>query len=246
MTISLRSVAENCLGLNRPFSLVRDFFGYPFYDNQQTFPSTLSFRTQARLAEGESFNLSIFLVGHENDFSGVVTRTQVRTIQFIIQRVRNIYAQMNMGVRIIYWRRIGTSAAGGYPAILNRAEAVNLADDFSGPNDGIDAFLVQSIGDAGGWCNQDGPCNKNSSDDLTGVVMRIGGSGTGSRNFSGILLAHELGHYLGLSSGNSLNNLMGQDVLPPPGVDELSGNSTGITNAQAEIIRSHCFVNPPC
>lgn len=241
MAESLKSVASSCLSLTPPFSVVRDFFGYPFYDDQQTFNQPLSLKRQMELAQGEAYNLSIFLVGHENDFSGVVTLAQVRSIQFAIQRAREIYGQIDLGIRVIYWRRIGTVEAGGYPNIANRAEAENLTDDFSGPNDGIDSFFVQTIGDAGGWCNQDGPCDKDSKDDLTGVVVAL----TFSDAFLGVLFSHELGHYLGLPSGTSDSNLMGQDTNND-GIDELSLNSTGITNAQAIIMKGHCFVNPPC
>ena len=56
-----------------------------------------------------------------------------------------------------------------------------------------------------------GPCDKDSSDDLTGAVLEV----SGSRRFTGVLLAHEVGHYLGLGTGTSPTNLMGVDQVPP-------------------------------
>jgi hypothetical protein len=65
------------------------------------------------------------------------------------------------------------------------------------------------------------------------------------RRRTGILLAHELGHYLGLPGGSSLTNLMG---LAPAGggADDLTDESTQITSSQAADMRDHCFVLPAC
>ena len=52
--------------------------------------------------------------------------------------------------------------------ITDRPEAVDLTDDFSGPNDGIDVFYVQSILNAGGWSTTPGPCDKDAKDEMTG------------------------------------------------------------------------------
>lgn len=127
---------------------------------------------------------------------------------------------------------------GGYADITDRAEAGNLTDDWSGPPGGIDVFLVQSIGDADGWSNVDGPCDKSSSDELTGVVMEV----TGSRRFTGVLLAHEVGHYLGLGTGTASTNVMGVDSNGD-GIDELNNNSSGLTNSQRATMSVHCSVS---
>ena len=49
---------------------------------------------------------------------------------------------------------------GNYVIITDRPEAVDLTDDFSGPNDGIDVFYVQSILNAGGWSTTPGPATR--------------------------------------------------------------------------------------
>jgi hypothetical protein len=96
-------------------------------------------------------------------------------------------------------------------------------------------------GDAGGWSNVEGQCNKNSKDGLTGAVLVI----SGSRRFTGILLAHGVAHYLGLSHTNSATNLMGVDSNGD-GIAELTINSTQLTTSQRSTIRSHCSVLDPC
>ena len=97
---------------------------------------------------------------------------------------------------------------------------------------------MQSIGDADGWSNVEGPCDKNSSDDLTGAVLEV----SGSRRITGILLAHEVGHYLGLSTGPSATNVMGVDANGD-GIDEIGASSTQLTDAQGTTMRSHCSVS---
>ena len=138
-------------------------------------------------------------------------------------------------------RRIGAAAVGNYTIITNGAEATDLTDDFSGPNDGIDVFWVQSVLNAGGFSNSDGPCDKDEKDERTGAVLEV----SGSRRFTGVLLAHEVGHYLGLGTGPGIGNLMGTDP-DGDGIDSINSNSTAITNAQANTMRSGCWVRAAC
>jgi hypothetical protein len=191
------------------------------------------------MIEGESINLSMFLVGYD-DFSGDDTLDDITKVQYAIQIARDLYAQAGLGIRKIYWRRISVAEAGNYTIISDSAEAEDLTDDFSGPNDGIDVFWVQSILPAGGFCNKQGSCDKDSKDDLTGVVIEL----NRRRRRTGILLGHEVGHYLGLGGGSSSTNIMG--VAGQGGVDDVDDVSTGITSSQANTMRAHCFVRPAC
>ena len=52
--------------------------------------------------EGRAINICIFLVGHENDFSGVVTLAQVIAVQQAMQTMRDLYGQVNLGVRTLF------------------------------------------------------------------------------------------------------------------------------------------------
>jgi hypothetical protein len=260
--ISLRRVAKDCLGLSGTIAVDRDVYGYIFRDSSgrrfgalqtasnppERLPDTLpgtgeptarSLRQHLESIRGKSINLSIFMVGYDN-FSGTNTLDDLTKVQYAIQIARDIYTQANLGIRKIYWARISLVEAGNYPNITDRAEAEDLTDDFSGDNDGIDAFWVQTIDDAGGWCNEEGPCDKDSSDSLTGVVIQL----NRRRRRAGILLAHELAHYLGLPGGSSNTNLMG--VSSASGVDDLDDVSTQITSSQANDMRDHCFVLPAC
>lgn len=254
--VSLKQIAQNCLGISGSYSVNRDVYGYVFSDGSNRLfgqlqgsdtlpasglPRRRSLRAHLESIQGLSINLSIFLVDHENDFSGAVSLDDVTKIQYAIQVTRDVYAQASLGVRRLYWRRIGAAEAGNYTIITNGAEATDLTDDFSGPNDGIDVFWVQSVLNAGGFSNSDGPCDKDAKDERTGAVLEV----SGSRRFTGVLLAHEVGHYLGLGTGPSSNNLMGTDP-DGDGIDSISSTSTNITTAQANTMRSGCWVRATC
>ena len=256
MALSLRDIASRCLGINGPFSVNNDVYGYIFRETDgtmfgalqasDTLPGTSTARdrslgTHLQTISGRATDLVLILVGHVDDFSGTFSRDDATKVQYAVQIARDLYAQQALGIRRLNWQQIPEANVGGYADITNRAEAGNLTDDWSGPPGGIDVFLVQSIGDADGWSNQEGPCDKNSSDDLTGVVMEV----SGSRRSTGILLAHEVGHYLGLGTGPASTNLMGVDSNGD-GVDEINDNSTGLTDAQGTTMRRHCTVNGPC
>jgi hypothetical protein len=253
MVLSLRDVARRYLGVTGAMSVNRDVYGYVYRDSDGSLfgalqagdilPGSGTARTRSlqrhlQTISGRAFDLVAIFVGHENDFSGSFSRDDATKVQYAIQIARDLYAQQNVGIRRIIWQRIPQANVGGYADILDRAEAGNLTDDFSGPPGGIDVFFVQSIGDADGWSNVEGPCDKDSSDDLTGAVLEV----SGSRRFTGILLGHEVGHYLGLGTGPSATNLMGVDSNGD-GVDELSNQSTGLTDAQGTTMRRHCSVN---
>lgn len=239
--ISVRATAADCLGVHPPFSVNSGLYGYIFRDASGSVGITQprSVRQQLDLMRGRSINLCIFLVGHENDFSGVVTLAQVISVQVAMQTVRDLYAQVGLGVRTLFWRRIGTADVGNYTIITDRPEAVDLTDDFSGPNDGIDVFYVQSILNAGGWSTIKGSCDKDAKDTMTGTVIEL------SSGILGILTAHEVGHYLGLVHGSTITNVMGVDSNGD-GIGELDSTSTNLTGSQGTTMRSHCSVRSAC
>ena len=239
--LSVRSTAASCLGVQPPFSVNTHLYGYLFRDQNGTvgIAQPRSVKRQLELMKGSAINLSIFLVGHENDFSGVVTLAQIVSAQAALQTVRDLYGQVGLGVRTIFWRRIELSSAGNYTIITDRPEAEDLTDDFSGPNDGIDVFYVQSILNAGGWSTVGGSCDKDEKDEMTGVVIEL------SSSILGILTAHEVGHYLGLSHSNTITNVMGVDSNGD-GIGELDSTSTNLTSSQGSTMRSHCAVRGAC
>lgn len=253
MVLSLRDVAQRCLGVTGTMSVNNDVFGYIFRDTNGKMFGTLgagdilpgsgtatnrSLLRHLQTINGSAFDMVPIFVGHENDFSGTFSRDDATKVQYAIQIARDIYAQQDVGIRGLNWQRIPQADVGGYANLTDRAEAHDLTDDWSGPPGGIDVFFVQSIGDAAGWSNRNGPCNKNSIFGLTGAVLEV----SSTRRFTGIFVAHEVGHYLGLGTGPSPTNVMGVDT-DGDGIDEVNSNSTGLTAAQGTTMRSHCSVD---
>jgi hypothetical protein len=255
-TLSVRQIAQSCLGKTGNLSVNSDVYGYIFREadgsvfgtlgGNDTLPgsgqaTTRSLRRHLETISGNATDLVLILVGHENDFSGATDRDDATKVQYCVQVTRDLYAQVNVGIRRLNWQRIPLADADGYVDILDGAEAEDLTDDWNGPNGGIDVFWVQSIGDAGGWSNVDGPCDKDSKDGRTGAVLEL----SGSRRFTGVLLGHEVGHYLGLSHTNSQANMMGDDS-DGDGIGSINSNSTAISASEGNTMRSHCSVHGPC
>jgi hypothetical protein len=225
MPISLRDVAQSCLGKSTPLSMRWDVFG--FYSNPEL---ELSLRRQLELAQGEGLNLNLILVAEE-DF----TWADIEEIQFAVQYMRNIYDDEGICVRKIRWQVISAADAGGYATINSGSEAFDLTDDWNGPDGGyLDVFIVRNMtGGAGGWSTVDSPCSKDDKDEMTGTVNAL----NFSRETSGIIFAHEAGHYLGLNHHSNHGNFMHANA---------SGGSTNITSAQGSTMRSHCYVRVVC
>lgn len=254
-TLSVRHIAQHCLGVAGTVSINSDVYGYIFRDTDGSLfgtlsgdtlpgsgqPTTRSLKRHLQVISGKSTNLVVILVGHEKGFSGAVSRDDVTKIQYAIQVARDLYAQVDLGIRRLSWQRIPIADANGYVNIADGGEAEDLTDDWNGPGGGVDVFWVQSIGDAGGWSNAEGPCDKDSKDGRTGAVIEV----SGGRRFTGVLLAHEVGHYLGLSHTNSISNMMGADTNND-GIGEINSNSTQITAGQGTTMRRHCSISGAC
>lgn len=234
--VSLRQLCADCLDETGNISIRGDLFGYIWGPIDRD----LKVLEHIKRIRGKSINICCFLVGHEPGFGGSFTAAQAIHAQRSIDVMREIYAQVPLGVRKIYWRYINEADAAPYLSV-NAGGATDLTEDYSGPNDGIDVFWVQTVTDAGGWSNSNGPCNKDAKG-RTGAVLRVG---TGTGDFTGILLAHEVGHYLTLGHANSLSNLMGADTNND-GIGELTNNSRNITNSQGDDMLDSCWVRNAC
>nr|WP_281719605.1 hypothetical protein [Nitrosomonas nitrosa] len=237
MEISIRDTCAECLEKTGTISIYRHLFGYPWGRINRD----LRVRRHIENIRGTSINLCVFFVGHEPDFDGTFTQAQAITTQHSIDIMREIYEQANIGVRRIFWRYIPDEQAMPYLSI-NASGATDLTEAYSGPNDGIDLFMVQNISDAGGWSNSNGPCDKNDNG-RTGAVVDVNASS--NDDFMGILVAHEVGHYLELVHTNSATNLMGVDTNND-GIGELTLNSRDLTNSQINTMLDSCWIRDPC
>lgn len=236
MAESIRHACQHCLSKTGTLRVRRDLFGYPWGGIDRD----LRIRRHIERIRGEAINLCVFFVGHEPGFAGTFTQAQAISTQHAIDLMREIYEQADLGVRKIFWRYIDDDDAASFLAV-NASGATDLTEAYSGPNNGIDLFMVQNVTDAGGWSNSNGPCDKDDKG-RTGAVVQVT---TTPDDFLGILVAHEVGHYLGLVHTNSATNLMGVDSNND-GIGELTQNSRDITSGQGSTMRSSCWVRNAC
>lgn len=218
--VSLRQSAE-CIGISGTFSVLRDYFGYI------SIPKPLSVRTQILRLKQKHIHMNLILVGES------FTNADQREIDAAVQFTRDTYATVDLGVGRVLRFFITTAEANGRDSIGTDSEARSLPDEFSVDNNAMDIFFVLTYaGKTIGLSGVDGSCDKNAKG-MDGSVVAIEGAG----NTSGIVLAHEAGHYLGLGHVNSVGNLMNGDASKAGG---------SLTLEQGSNMRDHCFVRGAC
>ncbi|MDQ6877666.1 MAG: hypothetical protein M3082_08180 [Candidatus Dormibacteraeota bacterium] len=219
---------------------------YGFYDSKKDMTIEITMRRQDGTAVAGSitartmfrFGVNVTEVAGEDftsqEFSDLVTAANV---------TRSIYERRDLTFDIDY-RYIPHDRVGPYEIITTFDEFHNLLSDWSGPdtNDNIDAFIVQAIAIAGTSIDGidgsiPGPTSHAGPD--SGVIASKTGfvDGSGSRRLSsaylGMLIGHELGHYLGLVHVSGAGNLM----LPSSGTTD-----TNLTYGQYKTMIGHGWV----
>lgn len=220
---SLKAMAS-CINLANPnnFHVVRDFFGY-----LRGAPQQLSLLTQVRRLQDKHIHLNCIRVGSDQ-----FTNSDLAEIDSAVQFTRNNYAQVNIGIGRVEHYFITTAQAGGRENIDSNSEAASLTDEWTVDNDAYDVFFVLTYaGTTIGLSRVNGPCNKDAAG-MDGSVVAI----EGSPNTTGYVLAHEVGHYMGLDHRDNDNNLMFGSV-PNGGI---------LTNSQGSDMGDHCFVKSSC
>ncbi len=139
---------------------------------------------------------------------------------------RSIYERRDV-THDIDRRLIHSADSGSFGVINSESEARDLFEQWSGPGNNIDVFVVHDIvgtGFDGLAGNIPGPTSHNGRD--SGVVVSKSGfvDGTGQKRlhvaYLGMLIGHEVGHYLGLVHVNDAGNLM----LPSSGENDTNLN----------------------
>ncbi len=120
-------------------------------------------------------------------------------------------------------------------------EADDLRDDWSSPNDSwLDVWCVETLSgpacaaSVGGFSPVNGPTGKGGSN--SGVIIKMSSANlatTGGRNLMGIIIAHEVAHFLGLNHDGNAANFMAANT---------GGSNTAITHAQYVDMTDHGFV----
>ena len=218
---SLSSIAA-CIGITGSFSTSRDFFGF-----MRGAPSDVSVATQIQRLKGRHAHMNFIRVGSDQ-----FTNNDLAEMDAALQFTRDTYAQVSLGVGRIEHFVISTAQADGADNIDNDDEAEELTNDWTVPNSALDIFWVLTYATSTiGLSRVDGPCDKDAKG-MDGSVVAI----EGSPNTTGFVLAHEAGHYLGLSHTTSSGNLMFGTVP----------NGGNLTSSQGSNMRDHCFTKPGC
>lgn len=252
MTATVKQIL-GCIGVDTggTVSVLRDGFGFirarvPT-DPDTTVTAQVSLLTQLRACQGESINLNVIRVGYDA-LPAATADDDLEKLDYAVYKCRNVWAQASVGVaRVQHWF-IDQADANGRDDIGSADEQEALADEWSVPNNGIDAFVVRTI--SAGFIGRspiDGACDKDSKDD--GL---LGGDST--RSFDGLArtFAHEVGHYLTLehnhggrpdcpSTTAGQNNLMAQTRCALSTRD-----STLLTGGQSSDARGHCMSRVRC
>jgi hypothetical protein len=168
-------------------------------------------------------SLNIIRVGSEQ-----FTANDETTIAFAINYTRAIYGSVGLSIDRLEDYVITNAQAGGYAVIDQDSEAESLTSQWTVHNNAIDVFVVKLyVGGTAGLSPTKGPCNKDLPFPyMTGVVVELVDVLTNQ------VLAHEVGHYLGLEHETDTTNLMYKDV-PNGGL---------LTFLQGIKMSTHCFV----
>lgn len=235
---SLRGAAQT-IGVDGSFSVVHDFFRF-----LHGVPGRVSLGAHTTALHGPRINLNLIRVAAEH-FTG----TDVQSVDTAIQDIRDIYAQVDLGVNVDHFVIEGADAE-GFRVLTKQSRVNKLMKTFRGPGDrNIDVFFVLTFeveGSIGQSAGPDSPtdCEDKDKRGRRGVVVGINFAGTGlgafgtfdsniARSLLGLLTAHEVGHLLlGPDHSSDPNNLM------RAGGEEL-------TPAQGETIHGSCAVHEP-
>jgi hypothetical protein len=224
----------NCIGLSGKISVIYDFFGLPVAPSFK-----LSLLQQVQRLKDKYINLNMFEMGPD-----LYTDGEYLDIANAIFGMREIYAQANLGIGRIKHTAISSTVAPNRVTMDNDAETATLANEYPFDKDAINVFFVQlytSENSFVGISDIKGACDKPVAGARNGVIVSLQ-----APKKTYYILAHEVGHYLGLchaddkdcsTKTDDKNNLMIHAGVNVPAT---------LTPDQVHTMRDHCFVKAGC
>jgi hypothetical protein len=227
---TLRRLAE-CLNRSGTVSIVHDVLCYLAGLPDRSETSLLGHISALR---GRHVHLDVIMVGTEQ-FNDPARRN----LDEALFRTRETYNQVNLGVARVEYFGMSEAEAGDFAKIDSHFEAYELTAGFSGANDNaLDVFVVANYDvddEEAGLAAIDVPCNKDLYK-MTGAVLGRSWTGLALDGVTlGQVMAHEIGHLLGLRHVDNVGNLMFR-----------LASGTDLAPSQGEVVRGHCMVQTGC
>jgi hypothetical protein len=231
-------------------SVLRHLFGYVPVAGHPGAPDRVSVRGQLARLRRPHFNLNVIEIAFDAQPHRTEAEAQ-RHLNAALARAREIYDLTGVAVgRVLRFSVPARGGPGGDGHLRSEQELVELTNTWTVHQDGIDVFVVYALDFASefegtqpaGVSPVCGTCDKDDEigddDEMTGLAVILDNTPAQT----GHTLAHELGHYLGLThtvgtglpGDRSLQNLM----TPGATFDALRSD-------QLEVILQHCSVRPP-
>jgi hypothetical protein len=176
------------------------------------------------LTPSHLLDVNVILVGR-----GLFTAADIAETYAAVAIARDIFAQVGLYLRVAGTFGLTPAQAGANLTIDSDAEAIDLTADWTIANRALDLFVVREMTYAAGVSAVNGSCNKDSPYGMTGSVASL----IGSTESSGVVVAHEIGHYLGLDHAYDDANFMSPVAWP---------TATGIHQWQGDVMKRHCHV----
>ena len=180
-----------------------------------------------------AYGVNIIKVGDFNTQEGV-------DLYDAVDVTRQIYERRDITFRGVLRWIIHDADAGSYRIINSEGEVHDLFGDWSVQNDYVDVYVCQDFdtGSFDGLAGDiPGPASKGGDRDGVAVDKTGFTNSSGvkrlSVNYLGMLIGHEVGHYLGLSHINEAGNLM---------LSSSGTNDTNLNYDQYRLMFPHGFM----
>jgi hypothetical protein len=184
-------------------------------------------------------DINVIMIGRDS-----LPASKIQQLNDSVAGMTAIFAARGPQIGTVGFFEVPVAKGAEFLILQSQSDARAVAQAWSVKNDAIDLIVVPVIAAsdpkqaADGWSPVGGPCNKKKSKGLRTPVVSLNGSTANSSN----TFAHELGHFLGLEHCEKDPASCAGD--PANFIKSQSNSNTGVTDAQATKMKSHCSVKP--